>query len=295
MDELNDTLSVERKHTAAMNRANAARRKATETTCKAEEERKAAEVQPTHYSLEEFQNIDWNATLGELAQESHVKDGEILDSWEQIFEAIDSGDYKKIYKIGDCKLLDLGPEGQVHMQIAAFDADDRADGKGKAPITWISRELLKTERRMNFKYREDGFIFKKPVPGTGGIGGWEQCELRGALQNEIMPLLPKTVVKRILPAKRGKWAVNLQKDLYVQVTEDRLWIPSYEELATGKYGDLFANEEKRVKKKPGSASGAQWWLCSARKPEAFIACDSDGIFAEMYAECSGGVALGLCT
>ena len=35
------------------------------------------------------------------------------------------------------------------MQIAAFDADELADGSGKAAMTWISKQLLKTEPDMS--------------------------------------------------------------------------------------------------------------------------------------------------
>lgn len=73
----------------------------------------------------------------------------ITDTWEEIFAAEADGSYKTKYNIGDTKIIDLGSEGSVCMQIAAFDADDMADGGGKAPITWISEQLLATSRRMN--------------------------------------------------------------------------------------------------------------------------------------------------
>lgn len=73
----------------------------------------------------------------------------ITDSWEQIIASVSSGDYSTRYSVGDTKLLDLGTEGVVAMQIAAFDTDTKADGSGKAAITWISQQLLKTSKRMN--------------------------------------------------------------------------------------------------------------------------------------------------
>ncbi len=42
-------------------------------------------------------------------------------------------------------------EGIVEMQIVAFDADELADGSGKAAITWISKQLLNSDHRMNPK------------------------------------------------------------------------------------------------------------------------------------------------
>lgn len=73
----------------------------------------------------------------------------ITDSWEEILAAVANGTYKTKYQVGDTKILDVGSEGSVCMQIAAFDADTLADGTGKAPISWISEQLLITSHRMN--------------------------------------------------------------------------------------------------------------------------------------------------
>ena len=73
----------------------------------------------------------------------------ITDTWEQIFQHEASGDYATRYSIGDKKVLDLGAEGKVAMQIIGFDVDDKADGSGKAKISWLSSELLKTSKRWN--------------------------------------------------------------------------------------------------------------------------------------------------
>lgn len=74
---------------------------------------------------------------------------EIEDSWEQIMEAVNDGSYRDKYNIGNYKPLDLGSEGIVNMQIAGKDKDELADGSGMAPITWISKELLKRSHSMN--------------------------------------------------------------------------------------------------------------------------------------------------
>ena len=72
--------------------------------------------------------------------------GTINDSWEDIIASVNDGTYKSKYKIGDTKSMDLGSEGVVEMQIAAFDADELADGSGTAAITWISKQLLMLRR-----------------------------------------------------------------------------------------------------------------------------------------------------
>ena len=96
--------------------------------------------------------------------------GTIKDSWEQIIASIHDGTYKEKYRVGDTKSLDLGRDGIVEMQIAAFDADERADGNGPAAITWISRQPLKTEHRMNPDRKKNPADETKYLTGTGAVG-----------------------------------------------------------------------------------------------------------------------------
>ncbi len=73
----------------------------------------------------------------------------IEDSWDDIIAACADGTYATKYSVGDTKLIELGTEGTVAMQIVAMDMDNLADGSGKAPITWLSEQLLTTSKRMN--------------------------------------------------------------------------------------------------------------------------------------------------
>ena len=263
--------------------------------------RKTEKAAPSkRYSLEEIEAVDWGKYLKDDSGDSkkaHVgADGEISDSWPEIFKAIDSGEYKKRYAIGNTKALDLGPEGVVHMQIAAFDTDERADGKGKAPITWISRELLKNGRRMNPKLEEKKGFFKTTyVVGTGSIGGWEKCELRAALQKEVFPLVPAEVRERIREVSKQHDAYNERGNKFRQTTHDRLWIPSREEVFDGGYGKLFVGDSSRKKKKVGSSSASWWWLRSASITYNVSNVYTDGSTSYYTAGNSGGLALGFCT
>lgn len=84
----------------------------------------------------------------------------ITDTWAEILQHVQQGDYATRYAVGDTMSLNLGSEGYINMQIAGFDVDTRADGQGKAHISWISEDLLKTKHRMNpdlvtnYKYEE---------------------------------------------------------------------------------------------------------------------------------------------
>lgn len=66
----------------------------------------------------------------------------ITDSWADIFAAELDGTYKTKYAIGDTINLDVGSEGIVNAQIAAFDVEG-------AKIVWITEQPLKTDHRMN--------------------------------------------------------------------------------------------------------------------------------------------------
>ena len=73
----------------------------------------------------------------------------ITDTWAEIIQHVQLGDYATRYSVGDTMSLNLGSEGYINMQIVAFDTDDKADGSGKAPITWIAEHVLETSHRMN--------------------------------------------------------------------------------------------------------------------------------------------------
>lgn len=99
----------------------------------------------------------------------------IADSWEEILAAVADGTYKTKYQVGDTKILDVGSEGSVCMQIAAFDVDTLADGSGKAPISWISEQLLITSKRMNPALVSTGGTFIKQSGSNTWKSGNQGC------------------------------------------------------------------------------------------------------------------------
>ena len=149
------------------------------------------------------------------------------------------------------------------MQIAAFDADTLADGGGKAPISWISQQLLKTNHRMNpERVQNDDGTYQE---GTGGIGGWEKSEMRSYLIDTIKPLIPSGVSNAIKPVTKTQPAYNTSGSSFTQTTTDDIWIPSYNEIfgSSSLYYPLFQNTDaNRVKKKSGATSASEWWIRS---------------------------------
>ena len=94
------------------------------------------------------------------------------DSFEGVIRSIDAGTYATDYAIGDEVNLDLGTEGKLKMQVAAIDTDELADGTGKAPITFIAKELLTTSKRMNPALVEDKETVTRPYWALNDSGEW---------------------------------------------------------------------------------------------------------------------------
>lgn len=215
----------------------------------------------------------------------------ITDTWQQIIANIGNGTYSTRYQVGDTKKIDLGTEGEVIMTIVGIDADDLADNSGKAPITWISKQLLKTSHRMNPAK-------KSGTSGTGALGGWAACEMRNYLINTIKPLLPSEVRNALKTVKKYSRIYNTSETAVNNVvSNDDIWIPSaYEVNFTGyetsgvTYSTAFPDNASRINKVSGSA--AWWWLRSANYIGTFVIVASDGSQGSCSAYYSNGVAVG---
>lgn len=223
-------------------------------------------------------------------------------SWEGVFANIDNGSYASVYKVGDLVPLDLGSEGVVNMQIVAFDTDDLADGSGKASISWVSEGLLNTYHRMNpSEVANDDGTYQE---GTGGIGGWEKCELRTYLNDTIKPLIPEDVRGMIKSVNKTQIAYDTAGTKITQTTEDDVWIPGAREVGDIKcesagpaYTDLFTNNASRTKKRSGSSNG--WWLRSVspntRNKLSDVAYSGYVGYSASPTTANIGIALGFCT
>ena len=143
----------------------------------------------------------------------------LTDSWDEIITAGKDGTYKDKYRIGDTNELDLGEEGIVNMKLAAIDADELADGSGKATMTWIAVELINSEYHMN--------------PNDTNKGGWPESEMRIWLRESIMPLFPENVKSNIKEVTKYTYS-----ETSTISSKDTIWIPSMREVA-GAGGDSY--------------------------------------------------------
>ena len=224
---------------------------------------------------------------------------EVIDpySWAAVAKMINNGTHATFYKVGDTVPLDLGSEGLVNMEIVGIDVDDLADGSGKAPISWISKELLKTRHRMNpgSATNADGTYQE----GTGAIGGWEKCEMRTYIQDTIYPLISSDVQMLIKPVTKYSQTRDTGGNLAGSVeTVDSIWIPSAREVGGTsweqvgvRYSDMFPDQQSRKKE------GTSWWTRTANSTNIsnFTRIEYSGYIGYDSCTTEFKIALGFCT
>lgn len=217
----------------------------------------------------------------------------VNDSWKAIAASAKDGTYKTKYSVGDLKTVDLGSEGVHLMQLVAFDADDKADGTGKAPMTWVMKDLLPTIHRMNPDKVGD-------QEGTGALGGYDKTEMKSYLTENILPLFPTDIRNNITSVTKHQSAYDTSGAKFQQATTETLWIPGEKEIFNRTtidtdgpaYSDVFNDSTSRKKKRNGSFY--IWWLRSANSATSFRSVYSDGSYSYYYANNTCGVCPGFC-
>lgn len=221
----------------------------------------------------------------------------ITDSWETIIASCADKSYSTRYSVGDVKSLDLGPYGVVAMQIIAMDTDREAITGARTPITWLSLQVLDLEHRMNPKLEK--ISSTNYTEGTGAVGGWEKCEMRKFLQENIKPNIPDVVKNAIKTVTKSQRTFATGGGTVTQTTQDDIWIPAYEELFNGNglYRDTFIDDDSRRKISPGG-NGVDWWTrSSSHEPEVeyFVTVGQSGGQYAAPSEANHAFAIGFCT
>ena len=231
-----------------------------------------------------------------------VDDSEITDDWDTILANIENGTYLAKYSVGNYKPHDLGTEGIVNMQIVGFNVDPLADGTGNAPTTWISKEVLATDHRMNVNRTPSNTPYTE---GTGSVGGWKMTEMRTYLKDNIKPLIPfNSSIKEVTKYSLGFGTNGNVLDASDRISTDDVWIPSIAE-TTGDnsletnapyYSSIYPDNNSRKKNRSGSA--VIWWLrTGATSGARFNYITTSGTSAGLTpggADQAHAIALGFC-
>lgn len=238
-------------------------------------------------------NSIWSTYATQIRAIEDYPDAWAKDSWESVQYHIQRGDYASYYAVGDLIPLDMGSEGQINMQIAAFDVDNLADGTGKAHISFISKELLKTSYRWNPELvtNDDGTYQE----GTGTIGGWASSELRTYMSGTIMPMIPSEVRSMIKTVVKSQPYYTTAGTQETQSTDDGVFVPSNNELigSSSLYYPLIQNNTSNRKKyKVGASSASSWWLRSVNSNSMPQYMNSSG--SVRYESSADANAIALC-
>lgn len=193
-------------------------------------------------------------------------DGYIEDSWETIAENAASGNIGQ-YGLGGRKVFTYIYNGQSYTteaEIVGFGHDELAvndasyfNGNGVAAITFICKDLNGAVVRINTTTKE--YLGEVSL----NSGGWSLCEARANLETMILPQMPSDLRAAIKTVKKkSDTGIMMGSELYdehgqdIIVTEDKLWIPSVEELngdyvnmvtGQGKAYPMFSDTMSRVK------------------------------------------------
>lgn len=202
----------------------------------------------------------------------------MIDDWSTILA---NENPSASYSIGDTKMLDLGTEGKHLMEIVAFDTDDRADGTGKAGITWISKDLLNTLQRVN--------------KSNTSSGDWEGSNLRSYLRSTIKPLIPSEVRSAIVEVTKGQHGTS-----GMVTNTDDVWIPSAYEISGSNYFEQSGTSYSQAYPIGTSGRGKRtrknsWWTRTVGATNQFFAVDNSGNVGGTAPNVARGIALGFCT
>lgn len=227
------------------------------------------------YNYNIYSNTNQGVALGfclGLEQET------IEDSWETILANTNPS---ATYSIGDTKMIDLGTEGKHLMEIVAFDEDDKADGSGKAKITWISKTLLNTLQKMN--------------NSNTSSGDWEGSNLRSYLRSTIKPLIPSEVRSAIVEVTKGQHGTK-----GMVTNTDDVWIPSAYEISGSNYFEKSGTSYSQAY--PIGTSGnakrtrkTWWWTRTVSMTNQFYGIGDSGTINGITPNIAHGIALGFCT
>ena len=203
--------------------------------------------------------------------ETEVAVVEITDSWDEIIASVNDGSYNTKYKLGNYKQVEGFKDawgGNFCMQIVAKNADELADGSGKAAITWVARVALNRLEKMNSQSRqstqdENGNTVY--IAGTGYVGGWEASEARRTAMPSIKASLPANIQAAIKTVTKTSMCYDTNNTLVCTTTNDDVWIPSVREVGSDYAYEFGSSTSSRPKENAGPVYSAIFYDDASRK------------------------------
>lgn len=136
-------------------------------------------------------------------------DNTIEDNWETI---LSNPNYDRDYNIVDTKTMTLSNGDSVVMQIIAFDKDVKADGLGKAKITWLCKYI---------------YDYHQMLQEDDTTGGWPNTTMRSWLHDEVLPMIPSEIRNKIVTVAKNYKTYDSNT---IKTSNDKIWIPSVSEV-----------------------------------------------------------------
>ena len=207
-------------------------------------------------------------------------------SWEDINTISTTGLATTYFEVGDTKNVSINGTTYV-VEIVGFSHDDKADGSGKAGITFGLKDCLNTTYAMN--------------SSNTNVGGWGSCALRSTLQSTIYNQLPsdlRSVIKKVTKkASAGSQSTTISSysdTLFLFAEKEIFGSTTYSVNGEGTQYSKFTTTSARIKKVNGTAN--YWWLRSPYSgiTGSFCAVDSVGAASYSVAGSSRGVCFGFC-
>ena len=258
-----------------------------------------------------FAMFRYNSYLfGELSDPDNPDWTSINSYWTQINNDINALNNNEItndafnqkYPIGGRMLVPFtlsdGVEYTADVEIIAYNHDNLADSSGKAPLTFLCKDLPDFQ--------------KKIYDNTNNINydGWSGSDLRTFLNGELFNALPdelKAVIKPVYKISDGG-----ANNKALVTTTDYCWIPSYDEAGFEfnrtdnipgqgeRYAETFGfgsdGNYTRIKYTSDGYTSGRWWLRTTSYGESIFmlrvqdkgGVQPDGLWNKYY------VAFGFC-
>lgn len=212
------------------------------------------------------------------------------NSWATIASVSEAGTWDAIgWSVGD--EIDITVSGEkLTLVIMGFNHDDKADGSGKAGITFGLKNLMASTRAMNSSNTNSGGF-------TGSaMYTWLTGTLLPALPSDLQAVL-KSVNKKTSAGNQSSTINTNAMKVFLFSEVEIFGSTTYSVSGEGSQYDYFATAANRIKYlSNGAGSASNWWERSpiASSSVSFCRVGSDGNAYYYAASNSRGVCFGFC-